>query len=63
TGHGIGAPIADGPPHATATPTGHGTGDRTAGGVRGGVGRIGDRPAGVGRSAGVPIECRESTHP
>ncbi|NEV86790.1 glycosyltransferase family 4 protein [Streptomyces tendae] len=63
TGHGVGAPIADGPPHTTVTPTGHGTGDRSAGGVRGGVGRIGDRPAGVGRSAGVPIECRESTHP
>ncbi|MEU0444640.1 glycosyltransferase [Streptomyces tendae] len=63
TGHGTGDPIADGPPHTTATPTGHGTGDRTADGVREGVGRIGDRPAAVGRSAVVPIECRESTHP
>ncbi|MFG3128614.1 glycosyltransferase [Streptomyces tendae] len=67
TGHGTGAPVADGPPQTTATPTRHGTGDRTADGVREGVregvGRIGDRPAAVGRSAVVPIECRESTHP
>ncbi|MFJ8807954.1 glycosyltransferase [Streptomyces sp. NPDC102490] len=47
--------LLDGVRTATAAPTGDGAGDR--------AGVIGDRPAAVGRSAVVPIECRESTHP
>jgi glycosyltransferase involved in cell wall biosynthesis len=47
--------LLDGVRTATAVPTGDGAGDR--------AGDIGDRPAAVGRSAVVPIECRESTHP
>ncbi|CAM5492204.1 Glycosyltransferase family 4 protein OS=Streptomyces tendae OX=1932 GN=GUR47_08940 PE=4 SV=1 [Streptomyces tendae] len=39
----------------TAADTGDGVADR--------IGDIGDRPAAAGRSAVVPIECRESTHP
>ncbi|MGX1120516.1 glycosyltransferase involved in cell wall biosynthesis [Streptomyces ambofaciens] len=49
------ADLLDGVRPTVAAHTGDGVGDR--------VGRIGDRPAAVGRSAVVPIECRESTHP
>ncbi|MGC0409706.1 glycosyltransferase involved in cell wall biosynthesis [Streptomyces sp. SAI-195] len=49
------ADLLDGVRPTVAAHTGDGVGDR--------VGHTGDRPVAVGRSAVVPIECRESTHP